>query len=238
MDRQKRAKVMVRIRVPAATAVAVMALSACGSIHGLDGQPGEAAGSVDYVRFPPPPPMPTRPVAPAAARAATDVEAELAHLDAALNRLTGEIERSRRRLTNLEAEVERARARIEALREGAGTAKAATPLPFRQPAQGEDRRPLVRVRYGQAADVDYAEEVREAVWTALERLPDAVFDVVAVSPGGTGAADGPQGDDSIWLHAEGVAASLVAMGIEPERLTLSSAVSDAAGADEVHLYIR
>jgi hypothetical protein len=182
--------------------------------------------------------MPTRPAAPAATRAATDVEAELAHLDAALSRLAGEIEQSRRHLADLQAEVARARARIDALREGGGTAEAAAPLPPRQPTEPEDRRPLVRVRYEQAAEVNYAEEVREAVWAALERLPDAAFDVVAVSPAGTATAAGPQGEDSIWLHAEDVAASLVAMGIEPERLTLSSAVSETTGADEVHLYIR
>ena len=90
-------------------------------------------------------------------------------------------------------------------------------------------------------DVDYAEEVRDAVWTALERLPDAAFDVVAVSPveadpaAGTAGAQGEQG---VWLHAEDVAASLMAMGIEPERLTLSAVVSEAARPDEVHLYIR
>ena len=96
---------MVRIRVPAATAVAVMALSACGSIHGPYPQPGEAGTAIDYVRFPPPPPMPTRPLAPADARAGASAEAELARLDAALGRLTGEIEQSRRRLADLKADL-------------------------------------------------------------------------------------------------------------------------------------
>lgn len=229
---------MVRIRVPAATAVAVMALSACGSIHGPYPQPGEAGTAIDYVRFPPPPPMPTRPLAPADARAGANVEAELARLDAALGRLTGEIEHSRRRLADLEAEVQRARARIDALLEGAGTAEVSAPLPPQQPPLATGLRPLVRLNYDHAADVDYAEEVRDAVWTALERLPDAVFDVVAVSPAEPDPAAGVHGNEGVWLHAEDVAASLVAMGIEPERLTLSAAVSEAARADEVHLYIR
>ncbi|MDZ3836673.1 MAG: hypothetical protein U0S49_04775 [Rhodospirillales bacterium] len=232
---------MVRIRVPAATAVAVMALSACGTIHGPYPQLGEAGPAIDYVRFPPPPPMPTRPSAPADARAGADVEAELARLNAALGRLTGEIEQSRRHLTDLEAEVERARARIDELLEGAGTARAAAPLPPQQPTVAAGLRPLVRLTYEQAADIDYAEDVRDAVWTALERLPDAVFDVVAVSPAEadpSAGARGTHGEQGVWLHAEEVVASLVAMGIEPERLTLSAAVSEAARADEVHLYIR
>jgi hypothetical protein len=233
---------MVRIRVPVATAVAVMALSACGSIHGPYAQPGEAGTAIDYVRFPPPPPMPTRPLAPAEARGGADVEAELARLDAALGRLTGDIEASRRHLAHLEAEVERARARIDELLEGAGTAKVSAPLPPPRPPVAAGLRPLVRLRYEQAADVDFAEEVRNAVWTALERLPDAVFDVVAVSTTeadpAAGTATDTQGEEAAWLHAEEVVASLVAMGIEPERLTLSAAVSEAARADEVHLYIR
>ncbi len=233
---------MVRIRVPAATAAAVMALSACGSIDGPYGKLETAPTGIDSVRFPPPPPMPRRPVAPAEApaEAAPDaaVEAELAHLGAALSQLAGEIEQSRRHLAELEAEVERVRARIGTLRDGGGTAKTATPRPPRQPAESENRRPLVRVRYEQAADVEHAEDVRDAVRAALERLPDAAFDVVAVSPAGMAAASGRQGEESIWLYAEDVAASLTAMGIEPERLTLSSAVSEAAGTGEVHLYIR
>ena len=66
--------------------------------------------------------------------------------------------------------------------------------------------------------------------------------MVAVSPAeadpAAGASAGAQGERGVWLHAEEVVASLVAMGIEAERLTLSAAVSEAATADEVHLYIR
>lgn len=224
---------MVRIGVPAVTCVAIMALSACGSIHGPHLPPDGSRPAIDYVRFPPPPPV--APLPAQAARADAGIAGELAELQSSLGRLSGEIEHARRHLADLEAEVERSRARIEQLL-GMQQPAAEAPLPAQQAWAAPGLRPLVRIRCGEAAAVDYEDALRGAVSAALERLPDAVFDVVAVNPEGTDAE--PQGDDVAWLHAEEVAASLVAMGIEPERLSLSLTLSEAAGSSEVHLYVR
>lgn len=227
---------MVRIGVPAVTCVAIMALSACGSIHGPHVPPDGARPAIDYVRFPPPPPVPPLPAQ--AARADAGIAGELAELQSSLGRLSGEIERARRHLADLEAEVERSRARIEQFL-GRQQPGAGAPIPAQQASAAPGLRPLVRIRCEEAAGVDcadYDDALRGAVSAALERLPDAVFDLVAVNPDGTAAE--PQGNGVAWLHAEEVAASLVAMGIEPNRLSLSSTLSETAGASEVHLYVR
>lgn len=223
---------MVRIGVPAVTCVAIMALSACGSIHGPHVPPDDARPAIDYARFPPPPPVPPLPAQ--AARAGAGMAEELGELQSSLGRLAGEIEQARRHLADLEAEVERSRARIDQL-----LGRRQPALPAQQASAAPGLRPLVRIRCAEAAGVDcadYEDALRGAVSAALERLPDAVFDVVAVNPEGPAAE--PQGDTVAWLHAEQVAASLMAMGIEPDRLSLSSTLSEAAGASEVHLYVR
>jgi hypothetical protein len=65
-------------------------------------------------------------------------------------------------------------------------------------------------------------------------IPPAVGNVdfvyAALQPGQLG------GD--FRLHAEAVMAMLLDLGVEPDRLSLTSAMSDAAAVDEVHLYIR
>lgn len=224
---------MVRIRNTAVAAAAVLALAACSSIDGSSPWPGDPGAAIDYARFPPPPPMPSG--APAGPVASDDVAREIAGLRASLKQLSADIDESRRHLAELEAEVEGARARIDSLLFGQASGNPSTaPIPEQRPA---DRRPLVRIRYG-GPGANYADALEEAVATALARLPEAVFDLIAVTPAGAGTEPAAQADGGALLHAQEVMASLLAMGIEPDRLSLSSATSEGTSVGEIHLYIR
>jgi hypothetical protein len=114
-----------------------------------------------------------------------------------------------------------------AARTGSGTAPAATDGGAPAP-----RRPLVVIRFDRP-DVVYDKALYSAVNSALERKPEAVFDLVAVAPGGSSA-----GATTARRDAEKVLRSLTAMGLPASRVTLSAGTSAEARTSEVHIYVR
>lgn len=90
-------------------------------------------------------------------------------------------------------------------------------------------RPLVIIRFDQP-NVAYEQPLYTAVSQALDRRPEATFDVVAV-PGGSGMAT------SARRHAERVMRTFTDMGMPRDRVRLTSG-SGSAGVDEVHVYVR
>ncbi|MDG2320061.1 MAG: hypothetical protein P8L79_07380 [Rhodospirillaceae bacterium] len=96
------------------------------------------------------------------------------------------------------------------------------------------RQPLVVIRFDRQ-DVEFEPAVYQAVSRALERRPDAIFDLVAVSPGtgGQGLSSG-----SARRNAEQVLQSLSGMGLPADRVMLSAMSSDTAQSSEVHIYVR
>ncbi len=113
------------------------------------------------------------------------------------------------------------------------TSAAGTPAPTPQPAG--NRRPLVVIKFTRP-NVEYEQQLYAAVAQALDRKPDAMFDLVAVAPSkpGTGATSAATARRS----AEGVMRSLASMGLPPNRVTLSATNSTQAQVNEVHLYVR
>lgn len=224
---------MVRIQVPAVVAAAALALAACGSLGGGPAPYASGGATFDPVLFPPPPPVPPEPRGMAAG---PDMREEIARLAAAVERLSADVEANGRRLAALAAELQRTRARIEALLSGpAATAAAASPdLPG---GSGDERRPLVRIRYDRPF-VDHADAVRAAVGAALARLPDATFDLVAVTPDEDVTGTDGVAADAAWTRAEEVMAGLLEMGLAADRLTLSAAAGDGADVGEVRIYVR
>ncbi|WP_445679847.1 hypothetical protein [Radicibacter daui] len=109
--------------------------------------------------------------------------------------------------------------------------------PLAGAAQDDSRRPLVVIRF-ERDDVDYEQAVYQAVSKALERKPDARFDVVAVSPSNGSPADIALTSTSAKRNAEGVMRSLVRLGLPAERITLSARSSAQAQTSEVHIYVR
>lgn len=98
------------------------------------------------------------------------------------------------------------------------------------PTAFTERRPLVVIRFDKA-DVAYEPALYQALSRALERRPDAVFDLVAVSPNGGNAATAKQ-------RADGVLKSMTGMGLPADRVAESEMASPTATTPEVHVYVR
>jgi hypothetical protein len=100
-----------------------------------------------------------------------------------------------------------------------------------------NRRPLVVIRFDRP-NVPYQQALYSAVNHALERRPDARFDLVAVTPT-TGTADEAETNaQATKRNAESVLRALKGMGLPPERVSLSATTSSAVQSNEVQLYVR
>ncbi|MCB9958713.1 MAG: hypothetical protein H6843_08940 [Rhodospirillaceae bacterium] len=98
------------------------------------------------------------------------------------------------------------------------------------------QRPLVVIRFT-TETVDYAQPLYQAVSGALDRRPQAVFDVVAVSPQGGSPGDVALAANRARNRAQEVLRTLVDLGLPPSRATISSAPGNVEGP-EVHVYVR
>ena len=80
---------------------------------------------------------------------------------------------------------------------------------------------------------DYSTALFESISAALEQMPSAGFEVVAVSPTG-----GASYADQARTKASEVFNKILEMGVPSERLTLTSSNSTSAQAEEVHIYLK
>jgi type IV pilus biogenesis protein CpaD/CtpE len=96
---------------------------------------------------------------------------------------------------------------------------------------------LVLIRYNQP-NVDYAQQLSQAVGTAMERRPNAEFSVVAVSPANGDPAALAEEQQVAQKNADDVKRSLVQMGLSPSRITMANTQAQTAETPEVHVYIR
>ena len=99
------------------------------------------------------------------------------------------------------------------------------------------RRPLVVIRFDRA-NVQYEQPLYNAVSRALQRRPNAMFDLVAVAPTQGNAARVALATNSSKKNAESVLRSLSDMGLPLDRVRLSALTSNTASTSEVHLYVR
>ena len=100
-----------------------------------------------------------------------------------------------------------------------------------------DRRPLVVIRFDRP-NVSYEQQLYQAVSRAVERRPNAVFDLVAVSPSAGGAGQSAMAAANARRSAEQVMRSLTDMGVSADRVRMSAMSSGGASSNEVHLYVR
>ena len=99
------------------------------------------------------------------------------------------------------------------------------------------RQPLVVIRFNQP-NVDYEQALFTVVNRALERKPNAGFDLVAVAPNVGNPAQVSLATNKSRRNAEGVLRSLTNMGLPADRITLSATSSADAQVNEVHVYVR
>lgn len=96
--------------------------------------------------------------------------------------------------------------------------------------------PLVVIRFDKP-NPSYEQALYNAVARALERKPDANFELVAVAPN-TGAGGSPLGAVQAKRHAENVLRTMTDMGLAPRRVLVSSAQASNIASNEVHLFVR
>ena len=97
------------------------------------------------------------------------------------------------------------------------------------PASFADRRPLVVIRFDKP-DVAYEPALYQALSRALERRPDATFDLVAVSPNEAGQTAARREADTVF-------GSMTNMGLPADRVAMATMASASASTPEVHIYV-
>ncbi len=97
-----------------------------------------------------------------------------------------------------------------------------------------NRRPLMTIRFDRR-DVSYEQALYQAAKRALERNPEVIFDLVAVTPSAGGMAAGVY---DARRYAENVMRSLVNMGFPANRIKLSAMGSPRAKSSEVLIFVR
>lgn len=98
-------------------------------------------------------------------------------------------------------------------------------------------RPLVVIRFDRPNPA-YEQALYTAVSRAMERRPNATFDLVAVSPNKGSQAQMALASANAKRQAETVLRSLTEMGLPPDRVSLSSETSGAAQTNEVQIFVR
>lgn len=114
---------------------------------------------------------------------------------------------------------------------------AAVPMGTLPAANIAGQRPLVVIRFDRP-NVAYEQALYQAVSRAIERRPNASFDLVAVSAPGNNAGERALGVAGSRRNAEQVLRSLTEMGLPADRIRMSGMASPTATSNEVHLYVR
>ena len=99
------------------------------------------------------------------------------------------------------------------------------------------RQPLVVIRFADP-NVEYEQALFTVVSRALQRKPNAGFDLVAIAPNTGSPAQVSLATSKSRRNAENVLRSLTSMGLPADRITLSATSSAQAQANEVHVYVR
>ena len=98
-------------------------------------------------------------------------------------------------------------------------------------------RPLVKIRFDQP-NVDYEQAVYMAVNEAMQKYPNSRFELIAVTPSSGNAAQVAIESTRARRNAENVLRSLSQMGVDVNKIDLSTSQSAEAKSNEVHIFIR
>lgn len=99
------------------------------------------------------------------------------------------------------------------------------------------RRPLIIIRFDRP-NVDYKQALYNVVNRALQRSPNAGFDIVAVASSKGSVAKVTVDSNKAKRNAEAVLRALSEMGLPLQRVRLSSTTSSKVRTNEVHVFVR
>ncbi len=171
-----------------------------------------------------------------------EVNKTVVSIDRLLNELASDvarqttyISRERANMTTLSVAVKNGEMYGQSLSNRAFTTVPVTAM--QQQGVGGARRPLVVIRFDNP-NVEYEQALYTALKGALDRKPDAVFDLVAIAP--TKGATGQSAVKSTTTkrHADQVLRSMSNMGLPGNRVTTSQTSSDTLDATEIQIYVR
>ncbi len=108
----------------------------------------------------------------------------------------------------------------------AATGTAAAPA-LRPPPAPDTRKPFIVIHF-ETPQPEYAQDLYEALKSALARKPAAMFDLVAVT----------RDPDAAERSMADVMHTMTEMGMPAERLSLSSVAAADDATDEVWIYVR
>lgn len=111
------------------------------------------------------------------------------------------------------------------------------PLPNAPAARPSAPRPLAKIRFDKA-QVDYEQPVFVAVSEAMERYPEARFELIAVHPTTGNAAQMAIESTRARRNAEKVLRTLTQMGLPSDKIDLSYNADPGVSSNEVHIFIR
>ena len=161
-----------------------------------------------------------------------------------INRQTTYVGNERSNLTSLSLAIKNGEMLGNSLsnRAFATAAPVASASPAAQPSRAQSRpiagrRPLVVIRFDRP-NVAYQQALYSAVNKALQRRPQAGFDLVAVAAANGSPAQVTVASNKAKRSAESVLRSLSEMGLPLQRVRLSAITSTRARTNEVHLYVR
>ncbi len=164
-------------------------------------------------------------------------------IDRLLNELTDDIARTQNYFANERLNLTAMQVAIDNGEYiGGSLANRAYGVPAPAPAGGAAssvgaRQPLAVIRFDRE-NVQYEQALFTVVGAALERRPNAAFDIVAVAPAGGDQARVALDTNRSRRNAENVLRTLTNMGLPADRMTLSATSSPQAQVNEVHIYVR
>lgn len=181
-------------------------------------------------------------------RTVVGIDRMLNELSEDVSRQSAYISRERSNLSTLSLAIKNGELYGTGLGNRAFTAASAEPTPptrGAQPPRGaaapaqqsSDSRPLVVIRFDKA-NPTYEQALYTAVNRALERKPDARFDIIAVAPTKGTQAQVALAASNSKKNAETVMRSLTNMGLPADRVKLSSKSSGNVQNSEVQVFVR
>ena len=157
-------------------------------------------------------------------------------IDRALQSLNNEINRQaeyitseRTALVQLASDINVGQSFTTPTRRASAAAAAPRPVATVTAASLKDKKPLVVIRFDKA-DVAYEPALYQALSRALERRPDATFDLVAVAPNDAAQTIARRDADAVFK-------SMTNMGLPAERVAMAAMANSAASTPEVHIYV-